>query len=91
MGPSTCRYGSKVSRNLGGSFRNNTTKFGGIQNETCAEANPVLTTLRHPALGRFWIQDTPNVTKCNFASLGVAIAVTRLGLGHDFAPVQTEK
>ena len=40
MGPSTCRYGSKVSRNLGGSFRNNTTKFGGIQNETCAEANP---------------------------------------------------
>ena len=52
---------------------------------------PVLTTLRHPALGRFWIQDTPNVTKCNFASLGVAIAVTRLGLGNDGAPVQTEK
>ena len=37
MGPSTCRYGSKVSRNLGG---NNTTKFGGIQNETWAEASP---------------------------------------------------
>ena len=40
MGPSTCRYGSKVSRNLGGFFRNNTTKFGGIQNETWAEAKP---------------------------------------------------
>ena len=35
----TSRHGSKVSRNLGGFFRNNTTKFGGIQNETCAEAN----------------------------------------------------
>ena len=45
MGPSTCRYGSKVSRNLGGFFRNNTTKFGGIQNETWAEANP----RRHPS------------------------------------------
>ena len=35
----TSRHDSKVSRNLGGFFRNNTTKFGGIQNETCAEAN----------------------------------------------------
>ena len=34
----TSRHGSKVSRNLGGFFRNNTTKFGGIQNETWAEA-----------------------------------------------------
>ena len=30
----TSRYGSKVLGNLGGFFRNNTTKFGGIQNET---------------------------------------------------------
>ena len=30
----TSRYGSKVLGNLGGLFRNNTTKFGGIQNET---------------------------------------------------------
>ena len=30
----TCRYGSKVLGNLGGFIRNNTTKFGGIQNET---------------------------------------------------------
>ena len=34
----TSRYGSKVLGNLGRLFRNNTTKFGGIQNETCAEA-----------------------------------------------------
>ena len=39
----TSRYGSKVSRNLGGFFRNNTTNFWGIQiqNETCAEAKPL--------------------------------------------------
>ena len=35
----TSRYGSKVLGNLGGFFRNDTTKFGGIQNETWAKAN----------------------------------------------------
>ena len=34
----TSRYGSKVLGNLGGFFRKNTTKFGGIQNETWAQA-----------------------------------------------------
>ena len=38
MGPCTSRYGPKVSRNLGGFFRNNETKFGWVLNETWTQA-----------------------------------------------------
>ena len=36
----TSRYGSKVSRNLGGFFRNNETKLGWVLNETWTRAKP---------------------------------------------------
>ncbi len=42
MGLFTSRHGSKLSRNLGGFYRKNETKFWGCQNETLGRAKLML-------------------------------------------------